>query len=83
MVLTAFTATPFAQAASRTVNHPLVRNSNNFLLSSFPDGACAVLKTAMTRNLQSDPAALRTINAAHPFGGMGEPENVARATHAS
>ncbi|OCL05655.1 dehydrogenase with different specificitie [Glonium stellatum] len=36
------------------------------------------LKTAMTQNLQSDEAALQTINAAHPFGGMGEPEDVAR-----
>ncbi|XTI94915.1 hypothetical protein V2W45_1442983 [Cenococcum geophilum] len=36
------------------------------------------LKTAMTQNLQSDPAALRTINAAHPFGRIGEPEDVAR-----
>lgn len=33
----------------------------------------------MTQNLQSDPEALRTINAAHPFGGMGKPEDVAAA----
>lgn len=38
-----------------------------------------VLKTSMTQNLQGDPSSLATINAAHPFGGMGDPEDVARA----
>jgi NAD(P)-dependent dehydrogenase (short-subunit alcohol dehydrogenase family) len=33
----------------------------------------------MTQNLQSQPASLATINAAHPFGGMGDPKDVARA----
>ena len=37
------------------------------------------LKTSMTQNLQSQPASLATINAAHPFGGMGDPKDVARA----
>ncbi len=37
------------------------------------------LKTSMTQNLQSQPESLATINAAHPFGGMGNPEDVARA----
>ena len=33
----------------------------------------------MTQNLQNDPVELEKINAAHPFGGMGDPEDVARA----
>ena len=37
------------------------------------------LKTSMTQNLQSQPESLAKINAAHPFGGMGDPEDVARA----
>ncbi|KAF1987469.1 NAD(P)-binding protein [Aulographum hederae CBS 113979] len=37
------------------------------------------LKTAMTQNLQNDPDLFRATNAAHPFGGMGVPEDVARA----
>jgi NAD(P)-dependent dehydrogenase (short-subunit alcohol dehydrogenase family) len=37
------------------------------------------LKTSMTQNLQSQPESLATINASHPFGGMGDPEDVARA----
>jgi NAD(P)-dependent dehydrogenase (short-subunit alcohol dehydrogenase family) len=37
------------------------------------------LKTSMTQNLQSQPESLATINASHPLGGMGDPEDVARA----
>ncbi|KAF2458538.1 hypothetical protein BDY21DRAFT_283787 [Lineolata rhizophorae] len=37
------------------------------------------LKTAMTQNLQGDAEVLKGINAAHPLGGMGDPEDVARA----
>lgn len=37
------------------------------------------LKTSMTQNLQSQPESLAKINAAHPLGGMGDPEDVARA----
>ncbi|KAF2757763.1 NAD(P)-binding protein [Pseudovirgaria hyperparasitica] len=37
------------------------------------------LKTAMTQNLQSEPEILASISAAHPLGGMGNPEDVARA----
>ena len=37
------------------------------------------LKTSMTQNLQSQPDSLATINASHPLGGMGDPEDVARA----
>jgi NAD(P)-dependent dehydrogenase (short-subunit alcohol dehydrogenase family) len=37
------------------------------------------LKTSMTQNLQSQPESLVTINASHPLGGMGDPEDVARA----
>jgi NAD(P)-dependent dehydrogenase (short-subunit alcohol dehydrogenase family) len=33
----------------------------------------------MTQNLQSNPAVLETISDAHPLGGMGSPEDVARA----
>jgi len=33
----------------------------------------------MTQNLQNDPAAFEEINKAHPFGGMGHPEDVAKA----
>ena len=39
----------------------------------------AVLKTNMTRNLQNDPELYEKTMAAHPFGGMGEVEDVARA----
>lgn len=37
------------------------------------------LKTTMTRNLQSDPTLLEATNKSHPFGGMGEVGDVARA----
>lgn len=37
------------------------------------------LKTTMTQNLQSDPALLAETDKAHPFGGMGSVEDVARA----
>ena len=33
----------------------------------------------MTQNLQSDPEEFKKINDAHPFGGMGKVEDVARA----
>lgn len=33
----------------------------------------------MTQNLQNDPDKFDTINKAHPFGGMGSTEDVARA----
>ena len=33
----------------------------------------------MTQNLQSEPEAFARIRAAHPFNGMGDPEDVARA----
>lgn len=33
----------------------------------------------MTQNLQNDPAAQAEIDSRHPFGGMGEPEDVAKA----
>lgn len=33
----------------------------------------------MTQNLQSSPTAQAAINKAHPFGGMGAPEDVAKA----
>ena len=33
----------------------------------------------MTQNLQNDPAAQTEIDSRHPFGGMGEPEDVAKA----
>ncbi len=33
----------------------------------------------MTQNLRANPDVLATINAAHPFGGMGNVEDVARA----
>lgn len=32
----------------------------------------------MTQNIQSYPEAQRAIDAAHPLGGMGNPEDVAR-----
>jgi NAD(P)-dependent dehydrogenase (short-subunit alcohol dehydrogenase family) len=32
----------------------------------------------MTQNLQSNPELLKTIDDAHPLGGMGDPEDVAR-----
>ncbi|KAF2092027.1 NAD(P)-binding protein [Saccharata proteae CBS 121410] len=37
------------------------------------------LRTAMTQNIQNDAETLRVINDAHPFGGMGDVEDVARA----
>ncbi|RMY81181.1 hypothetical protein D0861_08400 [Hortaea werneckii] len=37
------------------------------------------LKTAMTQNLQNDARMLAEITKAHPFGGMGDPDDVARA----
>ncbi|KAK0356048.1 hypothetical protein LTR91_007528 [Friedmanniomyces endolithicus] len=37
------------------------------------------LRTVMTQNLQNDPASLAEINKAHPFGGMGRTEDVAKA----
>ncbi|KAI7563671.1 hypothetical protein KC343_g21695, partial [Hortaea werneckii] len=37
------------------------------------------LKTAMTQNLQNDGRLLAEITKAHPFGGMGDPDDVARA----
>lgn len=33
----------------------------------------------MTQNLQNDADKFRDINRAHPLGGMGTPEDVARA----
>ncbi|KAI6862065.1 hypothetical protein KC343_g5908 [Hortaea werneckii] len=36
------------------------------------------LKTAMTQNLQNDGRMLAEITKAHPFGGMGDPDDVAR-----
>lgn len=33
----------------------------------------------MTQNLQALPDVLKQIESAHPFGGMGDPEDVARA----
>ncbi|KAF2801057.1 NAD(P)-binding protein [Melanomma pulvis-pyrius CBS 109.77] len=36
------------------------------------------LKTAMTQNIQNNPATLQKIDDAHVFGGMGAPEDVAR-----
>lgn len=33
----------------------------------------------MTQNLQNDPQSQLAIDKAHPFGGMGSPEDVARA----
>ncbi|KAK4978535.1 hypothetical protein LTR66_010537 [Elasticomyces elasticus] len=37
------------------------------------------LRTTMTQNLQSDPELQKEIDKAHPFGGMGSVEDVARA----
>ncbi|KAK0316597.1 hypothetical protein LTR01_000346 [Friedmanniomyces endolithicus] len=37
------------------------------------------LRTVMTQNLQNDPASFAEINKAHPFGGMGRTEDVAKA----
>lgn len=37
------------------------------------------LQTTMTQNLQGDPAARREIDRAHPLGGMGVVEDVARS----
>jgi NAD(P)-dependent dehydrogenase (short-subunit alcohol dehydrogenase family) len=36
------------------------------------------LQTAMTQNLSSQPGLLKEISAKHPFGGMGQVEDVAR-----
>jgi len=33
----------------------------------------------MTQNLQNDEASQAAIDQAHPFGGMGDPEDVAKA----
>jgi NAD(P)-dependent dehydrogenase (short-subunit alcohol dehydrogenase family) len=38
-----------------------------------------VLNTAMTQNLKTMPDVIKGIEKAHPFGGMGDPEDVARA----
>ena len=37
------------------------------------------LNTAMTQNLQNDSAARADIDGRHPYGGMGQPEEVAKA----
>jgi NAD(P)-dependent dehydrogenase (short-subunit alcohol dehydrogenase family) len=37
------------------------------------------LQTTMTQNLQGDPVARREIDRAHPLGGMGVVEDVARS----
>lgn len=37
------------------------------------------LRTTMTQNLQSDPAAQAEIDRQHPFGGMGDVEDVAKS----
>jgi len=37
------------------------------------------LRTTMTQNLQNDPEAQAEIDRRHPFGGMGDPEDVAKA----
>lgn len=37
------------------------------------------LRTIMTQNLQNDPDKFDEINKAHPFGGMGSTEDVAKA----
>ncbi|KAK0290906.1 hypothetical protein LTR35_001627 [Friedmanniomyces endolithicus] len=37
------------------------------------------LRTVMTQNLQNDPASFAEIEKAHPFGGMGRTEDVAKA----
>ncbi|KAF7189852.1 2-(R)-hydroxypropyl-CoM dehydrogenase [Pseudocercospora fuligena] len=37
------------------------------------------LRTAMTQNLQNDPVMQAEIDKAHPLGGMGRPEDVAKA----
>lgn len=37
------------------------------------------LRTVMTQNLQNDPASFAEINKAHPFGGMGQTADVAKA----
>ncbi|KAK4555558.1 hypothetical protein LTR86_007311 [Recurvomyces mirabilis] len=37
------------------------------------------LRTTMTQNIQNDPEQLAEINKAHPFGGMGDVEDVAKA----
>jgi NAD(P)-dependent dehydrogenase (short-subunit alcohol dehydrogenase family) len=37
------------------------------------------LRTTMTQNLQNDPAAQARIDARHPYGGMGDPDDVAKA----
>ncbi len=33
----------------------------------------------MTQNLQNDPEAQKDIDARHPWGGMGDPDEVAKA----
>lgn len=37
------------------------------------------LRTTMTQNLQNDPKSQAEIDRAHPFGGMGDPDEVAKA----
>lgn len=37
------------------------------------------LRTTMTQNLQNDPALQAEIDSRHPFRGMGDPDDVARA----
>lgn len=37
------------------------------------------LRTVMTQNIQNDPEQQAAIDRAHPFGGMGSPEDVAKA----
>ena len=37
------------------------------------------LQTTMTQNLQGDPAARKEIDRAHPLGGMGVVDDVARS----
>ena len=37
------------------------------------------LRTTMTQNLQNDPEAQADIDRRHPYGGMGDPDEVAKA----
>ncbi|MCJ1255113.1 hypothetical protein MMC24_002929 [Lignoscripta atroalba] len=37
-----------------------------------------LLKTAMTTNVTATPSSLASIDAAHPFGGMGDPSDIAK-----
>ena len=38
----------------------------------------AVTKTSMTQSLRDDPPTLQFLNDAHPFKGLGEPEDIAK-----